>query len=102
MKQVDDKELWIKEVTESIGGIQRPDANPFLYEKIMYTMRQGGNTAYTHVRNNAIGWAIAVVLLLAVNSFSIVNKISHERRALQAEAMNPVMQEMQTQTIYNY
>jgi len=103
MKQVQDKETWLDEVTGSIEGIQRPDANAFLYEKIKYRMEQGGaGMGYSRRTSNVLGWSVAIVLLLAVNGFSIISKISHEKQAVQTETTDTGLPEMQLETIYNY
>ena len=102
MKQEQHKEQWINEVMASVEGMERPDANPFLYEKIKYRMEQGSNVRHSFNRTSVVGWAAAVVMLLAINGVSIVNKISREKHTLHTEAYNAIAPEMQTQTIYNY
>lgn len=86
----------------SAKRIERPMGNPFLYEKIKYRMQERGGPAYTFGKTKAIGWALAAVLLLALNGISIMNKIGREKHILHTEAYNAIAPEMQTQTIYNY
>lgn len=102
MKQAQDKEQWINEVMGSAEGLQRPAGNPFLYEKIKYKMERRSEVAPTAGKKMAWGWAMALVVLLAVNGVSIVNKISHEKRAQETAAINSLVPEMSTQTIYSY
>ncbi|MBS1586442.1 MAG: hypothetical protein JSS82_12945 [Bacteroidetes bacterium] len=102
MKQVQDKEQWINEVMGSTDGIQRPAGNPFLYEKIKYKMERGSETVPVAGKKMAWGWAMALVALLAVNGVAIVNKIAHEKKAQAAAAINSLVPEMSTQTIYSY
>jgi hypothetical protein len=102
MKQAQDKEQWINEVMSSADGLQRPAGNPFLYEKIKYKMERGSAAAPTAGKKMAWGWAMALLALLAVNGVSIVNKISHEKRAQEAAAISSLVPEISTQTIYSY
>lgn len=102
MKQAQDKEQWIDEVMNSVDGLQRPAGNPFLYEKIKYKMERGSEAAPIAGKKMVWGWAMALAALLAVNGVSIVNKISHEKRAQEAAAISSLVPEMSTQTIYSY
>jgi len=102
MNQEQHKEQWIKEIMASTEGIQPPAANPFLYEKIKYRMEGGRSGTYSFGRARVVGWATAILLLLAVNGVSIVTIITWEKHTLHAAVYDAMANEMQTQVIYNY
>ena len=102
MKQMKERDQWISEIMNSTEGIQRPDANPFLYEKIKYRMQHGKAVNHLPGKVSLAGWVAAIIILLAVNGLSIAGKIRREKHVLHREAYNSLGAEMMTQTIYNY
>ncbi|HXP50148.1 MAG TPA: hypothetical protein VN922_09355 [Bacteroidia bacterium] len=66
------KEKLIKETIESIDGISRANANPFLYDKIINRMnsKAGSNV----LKPATIGWAMAfMVVLIGLNILTITH-----------------------------
>lgn len=93
---------WTEEVLNSLEGIERPAANPFLFEKIKYRMEAGRGSAHTYSGARLAGWAVAILLIVAANGFSIANKIQKEKHILHTELYRAIAPEIQTQIIYNY
>jgi hypothetical protein len=56
----------IEEVMSSIDSIKRAEANPFLYEKIMYRMKNGKSTAEVQPKFSW-QWALAACVIVGVN-----------------------------------
>ncbi len=65
-------ESKVKETMESIDGMSRANANPFLYDKIMHRMQAAKQTRI--LRPAAIGLAMAfIVLLIGLNLITLVH-----------------------------
>ena len=79
MKNRDSRDIWVDEVMSSLSGIEKPAANPFLYEKIRHRMAAGSQAAIARRPGPLVGWAIAILLVIAANGFSIINKIKQEK-----------------------
>ena len=66
------KEKLINDTMESIDGISRASANPFLYDKIINRMNNA--TKSNVLKPATIGWAMAFILLLVgLNILSITH-----------------------------
>ncbi|OJW80945.1 MAG: hypothetical protein BGO69_19880 [Bacteroidetes bacterium 46-16] len=102
MKEVKGTDKWVDGILQSLEGIERPGVNPFLYEKIKYRMDAGDTAGRTYGTRRVVGWAIATLMIIALNGFSIINKIQQEKHILHTEVYNALAPEMQLQTIYNY
>lgn len=65
------KENNINETLESLEGISRAQANPYLFQKVMNRMENMGKQVVTPV---TIRWALATLaLLVGINVFSILH-----------------------------
>lgn len=70
MEPIEDK---IKHTLESLNGISRAKANPFLYDKVMHRMQAGSEQGFT-LKPATIKLAIAfTVILVGLNVFSLIN-----------------------------
>jgi len=59
---MDTKEKWINETLESIEGMNRAGANPFLFEKVMNRMNAVDSAPV--LKPATLRWAISLTLLL--------------------------------------
>ncbi len=72
------KENFIKETLESIDGIGRAGANPFLYDKIMNRMQRAGEGRI--MQPAVMRWAMVLgIVLVCLNVLSVMQycKSSH-------------------------
>lgn len=61
------REKWVNETIESISGIKRAEASPFLYAKVLHRLKQGQSPAYISARKAFAGIAaIAAVVFLNI------------------------------------
>lgn len=78
---MDSKDKWIQETENSIDGIGRAEANPYLYHKILEKIRQ---KALTEVKPKLVWASMAtLVLLLAINILAL--KLSRRSASPEAE-----------------
>jgi hypothetical protein len=81
----------IEKTLNSLEGIQKPEANPFLYEKVMH--RLSGKEAIVVAITPRVVWQAAAcfAFLIALNVFVLIRSNSNEN--LQSENNNPMTQE---------
>lgn len=69
---MDQKEEDIKDILNSLNGIKRAEANPFLYEKIMNRMQtaaDGGRKTVVYLRVQLA----TLLLFLSINSYLLLS-----------------------------
>jgi hypothetical protein len=67
------KEKWVKEIMESIDNVGRAEANPFLYDKVMYRMQSAANID-TFLKPTTVRWALlSTALLIGLNVLSLLH-----------------------------
>ena len=96
-----EKETWINEVMESTRGMNPVEANPFLFEKIQFRMEaRSRETSLTKVFSK--GWAIAAVLLLALNIVSFTYMLKDSSQPQKQSGYQALAKEMGLSNMYNY
>ena len=82
----------IEEILNSLDGIQRTEANPFLYEKVMARLEKG-DAAVISIAPRIIWQAAACfVVLISLNVLAWTRSTNHTED-MQAQKNNPVVQE---------
>lgn len=97
-----DKEKWVNEILQSAEGMKRAEANPFLYEKLMYRMQQKHTVQDIPARVLLPKWILAGVLILVLNGAALVKEINRDRVMNIPEPYTGMLSELGNQTTYNY
>ena len=81
----------IEKILNSLEGIQKPEANPFLYEKVMNRLT-GKEAAVVSMAPRVVWQAAACfAILIALNVFVLIRSNTNENS--QSENTNPMAQE---------
>jgi hypothetical protein len=80
---MDTKEKRIEETLQSIDGLGRANANPFLFQKVMNRM---GAAESKTPRPAVISWSVALaVILIALNMVSLLHYTKEEKKTEASE-----------------
>ena len=71
------KEQLINETLNSLKGIKKAQANPFLYEKVLNRM-SAGNTTERRIFFSLRWQVVTLTLLLALNAFTLISNKKNE------------------------
>lgn len=93
-----DKEQWIDEVLNSTRGMAKATPGEGLFDGVIGRLNNR-NDKYLFVPLRQ--WAVAAVLLLALNIGSVVYYTVQNKKAART-SVNPLAGEMQLETTYNY
>jgi hypothetical protein len=63
------KDKWINDTIESINGVKKAEASPFLYAKVLNKIKSGNRSRVIPVKKAALGFI--TMLLLAVLNIAI-------------------------------
>jgi DUF917 family protein len=99
MNTNDRKEQWINEVLDSTGGMQKANAAPRLYERVIANINPA--TKSHNITISLKQWAAAATILLALNLGSVIY-FARQKSNAPVNAVSQLAGEMQTETIYNY
>lgn len=103
MNKSSDREKWVNEVLNSTEGMKKAEANPFLYEKIMYKLQDREAVQDIPAKVLLPKWVFAAVVVLLLNSLAIVKETNKGKsiRDTDTPAMG-MLSEIGNQTTYNY
>lgn len=92
-----DREQWINEALNSTQGMAKAKPGDGLYAHVMDRI---GNREDKYLFVPVRQWAVAALLLLALNIGTVVYYTLQNKRA--ARTASPLATEMQLETTYNY
>ena len=93
---------WVDAVMGSTKGMQRADANPYLYSKIITRLKEENKPVF-EVRGLVVRrFAIAASIMIAVNIFSVVHLVSNSSNGAKEQGYSALSSELGLTNTYNY
>ncbi len=103
MNKSSDKEKWVNEVLSSTEGMKKAEANPFLYEKIIYKLQHRETVQDIPAKVLLPKWILAGVVILLLNSLVLVKEMNRGKNIRNTDTQGMgMLSELGNQTTYNY
>lgn len=76
MEQNRNKDKWVEEIISSAESIKRAEAGPYIYPKIIYRIKNSGNSNNMIPFNKAAFGIVTIILLALLNVFAVFTSVN--------------------------